>query len=81
MDAWWVPLIQQDVTREGSRVLAEGNHSPMVAHHDPAPAEEMQTLSESLQASTVFVQRGIQSLFQVCFAVLLSFTAPLIAGC
>lgn len=46
MDAWWVPLIQQDVSREGSRVLAEANHSPMAVHHDPAPAEEMQTLSE-----------------------------------
>lgn len=36
----------QDVSREGSRALAEANHSPMAAYHDPAPAEEMQTLPE-----------------------------------
>lgn len=40
MDAWWVPLLQQDVSG------VEANHSPMAAHHEPAPAEEMQALSE-----------------------------------
>lgn len=36
MDAWWVPLIQQDVSRERSRAVSEAKYSPMAAHHDPA---------------------------------------------
>lgn len=46
MDAWWVLFLHQDVSREGCRALAEANHSPKAAHHDPAPAEKMQRLSE-----------------------------------
>lgn len=84
MDAWWVPLLQQDVSRERSRAVSEAKYSPMAAYHDPASsrgnADTLFLRAQSLQADTVFVQTGSQSLFQVSFPVL-SFTATLIAGC
>lgn len=72
MDAWWVPLIQQDVSREGSRALSDANHSPMAAQHNPAPSRgNADTLrAQSPQADTVFVQ------FNPSFRLVFLFSCP-----